>query len=82
MIIHWIVWKQEWEKFIQPPVFMNFILGGSIPLFVISQRFMKNNGFLDHLYGGIYYAATEKGIEDNKTRNLLKQFWELLFFIS
>jgi len=43
---------------------------------------MKNNGFLDHLYGGIYYAATEKGIEDNKTRNLLKQFWELLFFIS
>lgn len=50
------------EKFSQPPGFMNLMVGvHSNPLFVISQRFIKNNGFLYHLYGDIYYPATGNG---------------------
>jgi hypothetical protein len=35
---------------------------------------MKTNDFLDHLYGGIYYAANGNEIEDNKTAILYNSF--------
>jgi len=56
MVIHWIVWEQEWEKFILSPDFLNLmVVVRSIPLFVISKRFIKINDFLDHLfYMGVF----------------------------
>jgi len=37
------------------------------------EKVYENQWFLDHLYGGIYYAATGKGIEKNSDMSKLKQ---------